>query len=156
MQMYGLMELEKEINQTKNFKSEFEKVIVNIHFTGNWINSIEMRFLKKFGLTPQQYNVLRILRGQHPKTAPLHLIQSRMLDKMSNASRLVDKLKAKDLVERQECPADRRQVDIWITERGLELLEELDVKMIEVETNIKNISEEEAVLLNKLLDKMRG
>src|SRR5688572_20535772 len=101
------MKLEEEIRQGK-FKSEHHKAVLNIIYTAGWLNGIHTRILKKYGISPQQFNILRILRGQHPKPATINLLIERMLDKMSNASRLVDKLKVKGLVERRQCDQDRR------------------------------------------------
>ena len=149
------MELEKEIKQNKSFSSEYQKLAVNIMFTSSWLNSKQSKIFKPFGISPQQYNILRILRGQLPNPASVSLLQDRMIDKMSNASRLVDKLKLKKLVERKECKIDRRQVDIIITQRGLELLREIG-KAVEVsESDFKTISIAEAKELNRILDKLR-
>ena len=95
------MELEKAIKQ-KHFKSEYEKAIVNVLYTGNWAYALNKKALKIYDLSPEQYNVLRILRGQYPKPASVMLINERMLDKMSNVSRLVEKLRKKELVEKRE------------------------------------------------------
>ena len=149
------MRIEEEIKQ-KKFKSEYHKVALNLIYTSNWIQLKQNRMFKSADLSAQQYNILRILRGQHPNAANLGLIQERMLDKNSNASRLVEKLKLKKLVDRKESKADRRQVDIEITEKGLQLLKELDVLVDESEILYKTISEEEAVELNRILDKLRG
>jgi DNA-binding MarR family transcriptional regulator len=111
---------------------------------------------KPHDLSPEQYNVLRILRGQNGVPTTVSSIQDRMLNKMSNASRLVEKLKLKDLVRREECPSDRRQVDVLITEKGLELLRQLERQVEEGNRNIVNLTQEEAIQLNDLLDKLRG
>lgn len=111
---------------------------------------------KNEDITPQQYNVLRILRGQHPEPCNLKLVKERMLDRMSDASRIVDKLKTKGFVERCECPNDRRNVDLLITDKGLELLKTLDHVDEEFKTVFKNITVAEAKELNDLLDKARG
>ncbi|MBI5326346.1 MAG: MarR family transcriptional regulator [Ignavibacteriae bacterium] len=147
------MRLEDEIMQ-KKFKSEYHKLLVNIIFTGNWLNGESIKFLKQFGISPQQYNLMRILRGRHPESASITLLTERMLDKMSNASRLVDKLKKKGLVERIECPQDRRQVEVTICDKGLKLLKEIDG--FEYENTLKKLSIGEAKQLNLLLDKFRG
>lgn len=148
------MGLSEDIKQ-KTFKNEFNKVIVNIIFTNNWIHEKQLSIFKPHGLTEPQYNVLRILRGQYPNTSTINLIIDRMLDRMSNASRIVDKLEQKGLVQRAQCKNDRRAVDVTITEKGLNLLEELDVKMATWESQIKGISEEDAEQINTLLDKLR-
>ena len=149
------MELEKEIKQ-KQFASEFQKSILNVIFTNSWLHSKYTSLFKPLGLSQQQYNILRILRGQYPKPASVSLLMDRMLDKNSNSSRLVEKLRKKGLVDRQECEWDRRQVDVIITQAGLDLLEEIDHKMLEFEGGIRHISEEEARDLNRILDKFRG
>jgi DNA-binding MarR family transcriptional regulator len=100
--------------------------------------------------------VLRILRGQYPKPCNLKLIKDRMLDRMSDASRIVDKLKSKGFLERHECPNDRRNVDLLITEKGLQLLKQLDFIDEEFKNTFKNLSVAEAKQLNDLLDKARG
>ena len=148
------MKIEEAIKQ-KKFKSEYQKLFINIIYTANWLNNESIKTLKPFGISPQQYNVLRILKGQHPNAISVNNIIDRMLDKNSNASRLVDKLKQKELVEREICPNDRRQVDIKITDKGLSLLEEISVKMDDF-INLKDaISVEEAAQINGFLDQLR-
>lgn len=150
------MKIEDEIQQ-KSFKSEYEKAVVNIAVTFNWSNIMVSRLMKEFGLTPQQFNVLRILKGQYPDPATVNLIGSRMLDKMSNASRIVDKLFAKDYVDRKSCPNDRRAVDIIITEKGSKLLEEVNIRLYELfDEKSKALTTEETQQLNILLDKIRS
>ncbi|TAH16585.1 MAG: MarR family transcriptional regulator [Runella slithyformis] len=149
------MSIETEIKQDK-FKSAHNKLVVNLMYTSNWLSNDQHRLLHPFGLTIQQYNVLRILRGRHPKPVHLTYIIERMLDKMSNASRLVDKLFQKGLVERIECATDRRAVDVVITKKGLNLLKTLDGKQDEWEKIVYGISAEEAEQLSALLDKVRG
>ena len=149
------MEIEKEIVQSK-FKDPLHKAVVNILYTGNWINWQESAVLKPFGLTGQQYNILRILRGQHPKPATITLLTERMLDKMSNASRLVDKLQAKGLVERHTCPSDRRQANVLINEAGLALLLEMDAALGEIDRRLGSLTDAELEQLSNLLDRLRG
>ena len=148
------MKLEEEIKS--KFKDPFEQAVVNVIFTGNWLKAEHTRQLKPYGISQQQFNVLRILRGQHPKPATLNLVQERMLDKMSNATRLVEKLRQNGLVDRQICPHDRRQVDISITAKGLELLSTLDQASNSFLNNFDNLTEPEAQQLSQLLDKLRG
>lgn len=146
--------IEEEIKQ-KKFANEFQKLAVNILFTSSWVSGRINTILKPHEISVQQYNILRILRGQYPNPAPLKLLTDRMIDKMSNTSRLIDKLMKKKLVERKICADNRRQVDIRITEAGLTLLENLTV-LIE-EKNMKiGIKENDAQLLNQLLDKLRS
>ena len=149
------MEISKEIKQTK-FKNEYQKMLINILFTSGWLSSKHTCNLKPYGISTQQFNILRILRGQHPKPATVNLLIDRMLDKNSNASRLVEKLRIKKLVERAVCPEDRRAVNVIITQKGLNLLEELDKKDSAIFKELKNVSEKEATTINTILDKLRG
>ena len=149
-----IMSLENDIKQP-NFKSPYSKVIVNIIYTNNWLQSLQVEIFKPFDLTLQQYNVLRILRGQYPKPTTVIAIIERMLDKMSNASRLVDKLLAKELVIRKLCPHDRRAVDVIITEKGMNILAEIDLLQSQWEVKLHGLNEGEALQLSNLLDKLR-
>jgi DNA-binding MarR family transcriptional regulator len=151
------MSLESEIKQQKPFQSSFQKATVNIMFTNNWIYAQESSIFRVFDLTIQQYNVLRILRGQYPKPVTVNTIIERMIDKMSNASRLVDKLLVKKLVLRKEAKHDRRACDVIITKKGLEILSQIDEihQTWEKETFTK-ITSAEAEQLSELLDKLRG
>ncbi len=149
------MKLESEIVQ-KKFKNEYHKAIVNIVFTYNWMIEKQTKQLKPYDISLQQYNILRILRGQHPNPATVKLIKERMLDKMSDVSRLVEKLRVKGLAEREICQHDRRNVDVCITKKGLELLKELDPKEKEMEEFMSNLDEKEIEQLNIYLDKLRG
>lgn len=149
------MEIGKEIKQAK-FKNEYQKMLINILFTSGWLSAKHTSNMKPFGISTQQYNILRILRGQHPKPATVNLLIDRMLDKNSNASRLVEKLRVKKLVERAICPEDRRAVNVIITQRGLDLLDKLDKMDGSFLKELKNLSEKEAAQVNLLLDKLRG
>ncbi|HEY0743430.1 MAG TPA: MarR family transcriptional regulator [Chryseosolibacter sp.] len=149
------MSLEKEIQQEK-FANEHEKAAVNILFTGSWLHTLNASRLKKHDITPEQFNVLRILRGSHPKAMMLADITCRMLDKSSNATRLVEKLRQKGFVNREICENNRRQVDISITEQGLNVLKAIDTEESTWLSMLKNISKQEAIELNKILDKLRG
>lgn len=149
------MRLEEEIKQ-KKFRSERHKVIINLMYTGNWVYSINKSILKQYNLSPEQYNLLRILRGQYPNPSSVMLLNERMLDKMSNVSRIVEKLRLKNLLTRKECSADRRQVDITITDEGLELLRLIDENSEITEYAAQHLSDEDAARLNELLDKVRG
>ena len=148
------MKLEDEIKQTK-FKSEHQKLAINIMYTSNWLMAHHSKHLKQYALTPEQFNLLRILRGQHPKPATVNLIIERMLNKMSNASRLVEKLRKKGLVARSTSEEDRRACDVMITKKGLSILSELDKDEKELNKMIHGISDSEAKKINVLLDKMR-
>jgi len=149
------MGLEQDIQQPK-FTSETNKLIINLIYTGNWINQRESQLFKQFGLTSSQYNVLRILRGQYPRPATVSLIMDRMLDPTSNASRIVDKLEAKKLLSRKQCRDDRRAVDVIINQLGLELLKTLDSEMKSLEKDLITLTNDEAAVLNDLLDNVRG
>jgi DNA-binding MarR family transcriptional regulator len=149
------MKLEEEIKQ-KKFGSEYEKLVVNVLFTGNWINLDNSKKLKPHGLTLPQYNVLRILRGQYPKPVTVNLLIERMLDKSSNASRIVDRLLAKNYVTRRVCKKDRRSVDVLITDKGLEMLKKIDSLQPGWRKDYETLSPAEAKKLNLLLDKLRG
>lgn len=138
------------------FKSELNKAVINIIYTNNWLNQKQVAFFKPHGLTTAQYNILRILRGQYPNPATVNLLIERMLDKSSNASRIVDKLESKGLVARKQCTNDRRAVDVLITQKGLDLLAQIDDELRQWEETIRNLSEAECAQLNELLDKMRG
>ncbi|MGB3468319.1 MAG: MarR family transcriptional regulator [Cyclobacteriaceae bacterium] len=149
------MGLEEDIQQ-KKFRDEFSKAVVNLIFTNNWLNERQNKVFKPFGLTVAQYNVLRILRGQHPKPVTVNLIIERMLDRMSNASRIVDKLEKKGMVIRRQCRTDRRAVDVLISEEGLKLLESMDDQLHTWQSSLKNLTDAECRQLNQLLDKFRG
>lgn len=149
------MKLEDEIMQP-HFGDAFQKLAVNLMFTGSWLNAHNVKALKPHGLSPQQFNILRILRGQHPRRVTVQLIKERMLDRMSNVSRLVEKLRVKGLLERHTCQDDRRAVDVWITPKGLDLLKELDGLTTAAHTLFDMLTETEAHQLNLLLDKLRG
>jgi DNA-binding MarR family transcriptional regulator len=149
------MKLESEIVQ-KKFQNEYHKAIVNIVYTYNWMVEKQSRQLKPYDISLQQYNILRILRGQYPNPASVKLIKARMLDKMSDVSRLVEKLRIKGLVNRVICPRDRRHVDICITDKGLDLLKDLDPQELEMEKFMSNLDNKEIEQLNFYLDKLRG
>ncbi len=148
------MSIETDIKQ-KKFKSPYQRLAVNLIYTTNWMLYQQLEFLREFDLTPQQFNVLRILRGQGSTPMKVNEITERMLDKTSNTSRLVDKLLSKELLIRKVCPSDRRAVDVVITQKGLELLKNMDPIMDKWEENMHSLSPEEAELLSKLLDKLR-
>ncbi len=149
------MKLEEEIKQ-KKFISEKHKAVINLMYTGNWVYSINKSILKTYQLSPEQYNVLRILRGQYPNPSTVLLLNERMLDKMSNVSRIVEKLRIKELLTREACPDDRRQVDITITEEGLKLLEKIDLETNIIDEALRKLTNKEAEQLNALLDKVRS
>ena len=149
------MALEDDIRQDK-FENEHHKMAVNILFTGSWLHNLNALRFKPFDITPEQYNVLRILGGRHPKLLMLAEVTTRMLDKSSNATRLVEKLRQKGLVKREICETNRRQVDIIITDKGLSLLTKIDKTTDDWMKTMKNLSRQDAQELNRLLDKLRG
>ena len=150
---FAHMSIEKDINQPR-FRSEYHKMNVNLIYTYNWVMEQSKRFFEKADLTPQQYNILRILRGAGKPLSTLQ-IRQRMLDKMSDTSRIVDRLLKKDLVQKVVCKNDRRLVDVSISEKGLALLERLDGFNDQFDSQLSNVSEEEARTINHLLDKLR-
>ncbi len=149
------MEIEKEI-YNKKFEDNHQKVVVNLIYTYGWITNLLRLKLNKHSITLQQYNILRILRGQYPNPATVNILKERMLDKMSDASRIVERLVQKDLVKRCVSNKDRRAVDILISQKGLDILQKLDNEVSLKNLLSKNLSDEEANTLSGLLDKMRG
>ncbi len=149
--------IEEEIKQ-KEFINLFIKTDVNLLFTSSWLQNEFNRFFKKFGITRQQFNVLRILRGQHPNVTSLGQITERMVERMSNATRLVEKLQQKGLVTREVNPQNRRQLDIRITEKGLTLILKIDKVLIADNSpnRYKLVSPEELKLLNDILNRIRN
>ena len=149
------MGLEKDIKQ-QQFTSENQKLIINLVFTNNWLTEKIRDFLSTADITLQQFNILRILRGSHPQPLSTLTIRERMLDKMSDTSRIVDRLVLKGLVDKKTCPSDKRLVDISITEEGKKVLATIDQKEKEMMAVITNLNQGEMKMLNGLLDKMRG
>ena len=147
------MSIDKDINQT-NFKSEFQKAIVNLIFTYNWTTEQLKNIFNEEGLTLQQFNILRILRGSQAALSTLQ-IRERMLDKMSDTSRIVDRMIIKGFAKKAICKTDKRLVDVTITTKGLKLLEKMDKQEDKMEAIFENLSGAEAKTLNKLLDKIR-
>lgn len=148
------MKIEEEIKQPV-FKDDYQKAMVNLLYTAGWLEFRQAAAFRQHGITLPQYNVLRILRGRHPEPATVNLLIERMLDKTSNASRIVDKLEAKELVTRTVCPSNRRAVDIRITDAGLALLQTMQPLVEEQNQALCNLSATEANQLNSLLDKLR-
>ena len=149
------MKLEDEIVQ-QIFESDYHKLSINILYTSNWLLNLHTEKLKPYNLTVQQFNILRILRGQHPNVVNLKLIKERMLDKMSDVSRLVERLREKGFVDRKTCPSDRRHIDVCITNAGLQLLKKLDSDLKDINSIFSSLSNDEIKTLNDLLDKLRG
>jgi DNA-binding MarR family transcriptional regulator len=148
------MKIEEEIQQ-KKFRDIHQKVLVNLIYTSNWLQNKQQDFFKSYGITGQQFNILRILKGQHPKSISGTEIKSRMLDRNSDVSRLLDRLALKNLITKTTCPADKRASDVSITETGLELLKTID-KQEKEKAPVLSLTEEEADQLSNLLDKSRG
>lgn len=149
------MKLEEEIKQSK-FRNEYHKLAVNIIYSYSWLMNLQAKLFVKYDITGNQYNILRILRGQYPNPATVNLLKERMVDKMSDASRLVERLRVKGYVKRDLCPVDRRRVDVSITQKGLEMLAEIDKLNDQYDAFFQNITPEESKAINELLDKMRG
>ena len=147
------MGIEKDIQQT-NFRNEFQKMSINIIYTANWLNEKMGQILSTEDITQQQYNILRILRGSECPLSTLK-IRERMLDKMSDTSRIVDRLIVKGLVEKTACIKDKRLVDITVTKKGLQLLEKLDALNESIDSILNGVSEKEAHTINQILDKLR-
>jgi DNA-binding MarR family transcriptional regulator len=148
------MGIENDINQLK-FRNEYQKAAINLIYSSNWMNEKIKSFFEEQDITSQQFNILRILRGARQPLSTLQ-IRERMLDKMSDTSRIVDRLIKKSLVKKNTCQADRRLVDVVITKKGEKLLENLDQHNNEMDMVLKNLTEEEARVLNMLLDKIRS
>jgi DNA-binding MarR family transcriptional regulator len=150
---YLHMGIEQEIKS--RFRNEYQKARINITVTAKYLSDKYVVWMNAMNITSSQYNILRILRGQEKKRLCIHEIKSRMIDKSSDVSRVVDKLVAKDLVERTENPEDRRLKDISITQKGLDLLSSSDPSEIEMDQHVSMLSEQEVKTLNILLDKIR-
>jgi len=149
------MSINQDIKQQRQFRNEHHKATVNLLFSSNWLMENIKKFLQNEDITPQQYNILRILRGNGGPLSTLQ-IRERMLDKMSDTSRIVDRLLKKALVEKKTSENDKRLVDVTISKKGLELLNNLDAKNASLDGILFNLTPDEAKLLNELLDKMRG
>ena len=149
------MGIDLDIHQPK-FRSEHQKASVNLLYTYGWITERTKEVFATEDITPQQFNILRILRGSFPQPLSTLQIRERMIDKMSDTSRIVDRLIAKGLVKKGTCKSDRRLVDVMITDKGKKLLERLDERQDELDNIIGNLSKKEAGILSELLDKIRG
>ena len=148
------MGIEKDIHQN-SFQNARQKALVNLLFTYGWAIEKIKEFLSREDITHQQFNILRILRGAAPKPLSTLQIRARMLDKMSDTSRIVDRLVAKGLVKKVTCGKDKRLVDVTITESGQKLLKRLDAEGDHINDIMCNLTEEEAELVSSLLDKLR-
>lgn len=148
------MGIDKDIQQSY-FRNEFQKMGINIIYTANWLNEKIAQILSNEKITQQQYNILRILRGSDCPLSTLQ-IRERMLDKMSDTSRIVDRLLVKGLVEKNACLKDKRLVDITLSKKGAELIEKLDECNDKIDAFLKGVSEKDAQLINQTLDKIRA
>jgi DNA-binding MarR family transcriptional regulator len=148
------MQLEKDLKQ-RSFTSDYQKALINILYTHNYLINKINYFFKDHQITRQQYNVLRILRGQYPNPATINLIKDRMLDKMSDASRIVERLRNKQLITREINSVDKRSASLRISKNGLDLLKKTDDKVREFDEILKTLDSKEIKVLNKLLDKIR-
>lgn len=149
------MPIEQDIKQDK-FRNEFHKGTVNLIYTYGWLMERQKKILDTENITPQQFNILRILRGSSPRPLSTMQIRERLLDKMSDTSRIVDRLVTKQLVSKKTCTSDKRLVDVSITVKGMELLARLDTRNAEMDELLKELSEDEIKQLNRLLDKVRS
>ncbi len=149
------MKIEEEIQQPK-FRNVHHKVAVNLLYTAAWLDDRNKNFFKEYGITNQQFNILRILRGQLPNKISGAEIKNRMLDKNSDVSRLLDRLILKKLITKSQCPNDKRAADVLITETGLDLLKKIDGKMDETDLAVFHLTKTEATQLSDLFDKCRG
>jgi DNA-binding MarR family transcriptional regulator len=149
------MGIEQDIHQAK-FRNEYQKASINLIYTFGWLTEKTKELFAAEDITPQQFNILRILRGSHPQPLSTLQIRERMLDKMSDTSRIVDRLIAKGFVKKGTCKMDRRLVDVIITDKGKKLLERLDARQDEMDGVLGNLSKKEAAALSDLLDKIRN
>lgn len=148
------MGLDKDIQQAR-FRNAWQKASINLIYTLGWMKDRTRHVFESEDITAQQFNILRILRGSFPQPLSTLQIRERMLEKMSDTSRIVDRLITKGLVKKVTCKSDRRLVDVIITDKGKKLLERLDLKEDEMDKVLGNLSEKEAEQLSELLDKMR-
>ena len=147
--------IEEEIKQA-TFKNTHQKAMLNIIYTSNWLENKHRVFFKAYGLTLQQFNILRILKGQYPSKICGAEIKSRMLDQNSDVSRLLDRLIVKGLIVKSQCPNDKRSDDVAISEKGLLLLQKINKQLDRIDQTLSLLTKEEANQLSLLLDKCRG
>jgi DNA-binding MarR family transcriptional regulator len=148
-----MKKIEEEIQQ-KKFRSPYQKAVINLIYTANWLQNKHQVFFKGFGITGQQFNILRVLKGQHPQSISASAIKLRMLDQNSDVSRLLDRLEKKTLIVKKTCPNDKRASDVFITHQGLDLLKEIEKQQKEID-HVLALTPEEATQLSDLLDKSR-
>ena len=150
-----MTDISREIRQ-QTFDSVHHKAMVNLLFTNNRIMEKLNNFFKDHGLTNQQFNVLRILRGRHPEPCNARYIREVMIFKAPDLTRLIDRLVIKGLADRKTCPDNRREIEVTITDKGLALLEELNPQVKQLTNEMLQLTEQEAEMLSALLDKSRG
>lgn len=148
------MSIDEDILQS-TFRNEYQKGVINLIYTYNWMNEKMKLFFDREKITSQQFNILRILRGAGKPISTLQ-IRQRMLDKMSDTSRIVDRLVLKGFVKKNTCANDKRLVDVSITDKGKKLLEKIDQYETEMDAVIGSLSQSEVKTLNTLLDKIRS
>lgn len=149
------MKIEDAIQQSR-FQDNYQKAVVNLAYTANWVRDEQIRLLKPFDLLPQHFNALRIIRGRHPAPVSPGEIKAVLIDKANDLTRLLDKLENKGLIKRNLCPTNRRKMDVNLTARGLKLLEEVSAHIQGFTKRLKGqITDKEAATLSRLLDKMR-
>ncbi len=144
----------EDIIQQKKFNDDYQRAYIGMSYLYNVMDYMHQQLFKEYDVTPQQYNVLRILRGQHPKPATVGLIKERMIDRNSDASRIVERLRKAEYVERVTCENDRRAVDVVITEKGLALLKKIDPIIYTLNEPLKMLDKNEIAELNAIMDKI--
>ena len=149
------MGIDHDIHQAK-FRNEHQKAGINLMYTYGWVMERTKELFASEDITPQQFNILRILRGSHPQPLSTLQIRERMLDKMSDTSRIVDRLVGKGLVKKTTCASDKRLVDVTITEKGQRLLKKIDAQSDYIPVIMAQLTEKDAEILSSLLDKMRN
>lgn len=149
------MKIKEEIQQSR-FRNSYQEASINIIYTSGWLANKHKDFFTQFGITAQQFNILSILRGQSPNKISGAEIKSRMMDKNSDVSRLLDRLIVKQLIVKRQCPNDKRAADIEIVKNGLDLLATIDSKIQALDSIMSNLTETEAQQLSQLLDRLRG
>ena len=148
--------LERLIKQNIPFTSQGMKAQIGVLFLAYRYTSSRQSFFKNYNITLQQYNILRILRGQFPRPANISMLRERMLDKMSDTSRIIEKLRLKELVERTTSSSDRRSCEVLVTSKGLKVLEKIDAASETLDGLFSSMHETEMKSLNNLLDNLRG
>lgn len=149
------MEIEKLIKQQK-FKDSFHKALINLFYTSNYYRDAHLQVFSRYGIQSRHFNVLRIIKGKHPATVSPGYIKEVMLDKGCDLTRLIDKLVQKEWVHREICPDNKRKMNIYLTEGGIEATNQISIELFELDESLKTLSEEEYLQLSNLLDKMRG